>query len=106
MSLEISAREAAARLAAPSAPMLLDCRRPEEIPIARIAGAVHIPMDDLPRRLAELPHDREIIVHCHHGVRSLRVAAWLREQGFADVLSLAGGIEAWSRDVDPGVPLY
>lgn len=74
--------------------------------MARIAGAVCIPMDELPRRVGELPAEREIIVHCHHGIRSLRATMWLRDQGFAHVFSMAGGIEAWSREVDASVPQY
>ncbi len=106
MSLEISAKDAATRLTHSHPPLLLDCRRPDEVATARISGALHVPMDELPRRLNELPPEREIIVYCHHGARSLRVTHWLREQGFPRVVSMAGGIEAWSREVDPSVPLY
>lgn len=108
--LELSAADAARMLRdpPPSGVFLLDCRTPEEHAGARIAGAVLIPMQELPDRLAELePHrGRAIIVHCHHGMRSLRVTRWLRERGFPQVQSMAGGIEAWSTDVDPAVPRY
>jgi rhodanese-related sulfurtransferase len=106
---EISVTDTAARLADPAgAPLLLDCRTPDEHAIARIAGAVLIPMQELPDRVAELePHrDRPIIVHCHHGMRSLRVTTWLRGQGFPHVQSMQGGIDAWSAEVDPTVPTY
>jgi rhodanese-related sulfurtransferase len=85
---------------------LVDCRRPPELAAAKIAGALWIPMDETPARLEEfraLP--QPLVIHCHHGVRSLRVAAFLRENGIpAD--SLAAGIDQWSLAVDPGVPRY
>jgi adenylyltransferase/sulfurtransferase len=88
--------------------LLLDCRTPEEHATARIAGALLIPMQDLPVRVAEIEalRDKPVIVHCHHGVRSLRVTHWLRERGFPAVTSMQGGIDAWSTDVDPNVPKY
>ena len=88
--------------------LLLDCRTPEEHATARIQGAILIPMQELPGRLGEIQawRDGRIIVHCHHGMRSLRVARWLREQGFAQAQSMAGGIDAWSETVDPTVPRY
>lgn len=90
------------------APLLLDCRTPEEHVTARIEGAVLIPMQELPSRLGEIAawRDGRIIVHCHHGMRSLRVARWLREQGFAGAQSMAGGIDAWSESIDPTIPRY
>ena len=88
--------------------LLLDCRTPEEHATARIAGAVLIPMQELSARVDELAawRDKPIIVHCHHGVRSLRVAHWLRERGFSGARSMRGGIEAWSVEIDPSVPRY
>ncbi|MFN9131685.1 MAG: rhodanese-like domain-containing protein [Phycisphaerales bacterium] len=92
-------------------PLLLDCRRPEEFAVARIDGAVLIPMDAIESRLDELEdeqgsRDRPIIVHCHHGMRSMRVTAQLRAHGFANVHSMFGGIDLWSLDIDPRVPRY
>lgn len=92
-------------------PILLDVRRQDEWDRSRIAGAVHIPMGEIERRADELEADdgarsRPIIVHCHHGVRSLKVAGALRAMGFTDVRSMAGGIDLWSIDVDPSVPRY
>ena len=108
--LEISAAEAKRLLreSHPGEMLLLDCRTPDEHATARIAGAVLVPMQELPERIGELEpwRSRRIIVHCHHGVRSLRVTHWLRERGFAAVTSLRGGIDAWSTDVDPAVPRY
>jgi len=88
--------------------LLLDCREPDEHAITRIEGAVLIPMRAIPERLAELEARREerIVVHCHHGVRSLRVARFLRERGFTGAQSMAGGIEAWSLEIDPATPRY
>jgi len=88
--------------------LLLDCRTPEEHATARISGAVLIPMQELSARVDELAawRDKPIIVHCHHGVRSLRVAQWLRERGFSGARSMRGGIEAWSVEIDPSVPRY
>ena len=107
--LEISPLEAAAILAAPTEPcLLLDCRTPEEHATARIEGAVLLPMQEIAARVGELEawRGRTIVVHCHHGVRSLRVTQWLRERGFASATSLRGGINAWSAEVDPTVPVY
>ena len=108
LPLEITVRDAAAALRGPAAPFLLDCRTPEEHATARIAGAVLIPMQELPERVGELADHKAgpLIVHCHHGMRSLRVATWLRNQGFALAQSMQGGIDAWSDDVDPQVPKY
>lgn len=88
--------------------LLVDCRTVEEHATARIAGAVLIPMQELPTRFAEIEawRDRTVVVHCHHGVRSLRVVRWLRERGFARSRSLRGGIEAWAAEIDPSVPRY
>lgn len=107
---EIDPSEAAIVLADTSVQtcLLLDCRTPEEYATAKIDRARLIPMQELPERLTEIEawRSQRIIVHCHHGVRSLRVTNWLREQGFEQAQSLRGGIEAWSRDIDPSVPLY
>jgi rhodanese-related sulfurtransferase len=87
---------------------LLDCREPSEYETARIDGAKLIPMREIPGRLAELEplRNSRIVVHCHHGGRSLRVTHWLREQGFPNVQNMTGGIDAWSQIVDPKVPRY
>lgn len=108
--LEIDVHTAAAAIAETggSRPLLLDCRTAEESTLARIDGAVLIPMQEIPQRVGEIEshRDRLLIVHCHHGMRSLRVAGWLREQGFSRATSMAGGIEAWSIAIDPRVPRY
>ena len=86
---------------------LLDVREPSEWEKARIEGSKNIPMGDVPTRAhQELDPGDHIIVMCHHGVRSLTVTNWLRQQGFEKVQSMRGGIDGWARTVDPKVPLY
>jgi len=85
---------------------LLDVRQPVEHSIAHIDGALLVPLNELPSRVAELDAARPVVAFCHHGGRSLRAAQWLRAQGFSRVASLAGGIDAWSVEVDPEVPRY
>ena len=87
---------------------LLDCRVDKETAVAEIAGSVFIPMQELPERLEELDGylDRKLVVFCHAGVRSMKVALFLRERGFEDVWSMAGGIDLWSQAIDPAVPRY
>jgi rhodanese-related sulfurtransferase len=88
--------------------LLLDCREPSEVATAHITGATHIPMREIPARLAELEthRDSRVVVHCHHGGRSLRVTQFLRQQGFAQAQNMAGGIDAWSLEIDSSVPRY
>lgn len=86
---------------------LLDVREPWEIETAAIPGSMDIPMGDLPARAHnDLDPEAQIIVLCHHGARSLSVTAWLRSEGFSSAQSMAGGIDQWSREVDPAVPMY
>ena len=86
---------------------LLDVREPWEVNVAKIANSKHIAMGDIPARFnQELDPDTHIVVFCHHGVRSMNVTAWLRQQGFEKVQSLQGGIDRWARQVDPSVPVY
>ena len=86
---------------------LLDVREPWEWEASRLEGAKHIPMGDIPSRAhQELDPDAHIVVMCYHGVRSLSVANWLRQQGFEKAQSMRGGIDGWARTVDPKVPLY
>lgn len=85
---------------------LLDVRTDEEVFVAALPGAKHIPMQQLPMRLAELNPGAPVAVLCHHGVRSELAARFLEQNGFADVSNVAGGIDAWSMNVDPTVPRY
>jgi len=86
---------------------LIDVREPFEVQQAAIAGAELIPMRDVPKSLGALEDEENpIIVFCHHGMRSLQVVGWLREQGVDNCLSMAGGIDRWSLEIDPKVPRY
>jgi len=84
---------------------LLDVREPYEYQIAQIGGTL-IPQNDVPNRLAEIPRDREIVVHCRSGARSQRIAELLKQSGYTQVENLAGGILAWSDEIDPSVQKY
>jgi rhodanese-related sulfurtransferase len=94
------------RLAAGELPTILDVREPEEIQIVRFPGAVEIPMSEIPDRLSELDAGDEIIVLCHHGVRSAHVAGLPRQQGFRRVRNLAGGSTPGLLLVDPSLTRY
>lgn len=85
---------------------LIDVREPWEHAICALVGADLLPMAGLPQRLHELDPARPTVVLCHHGVRSFQVALWLERNGFTDVANLTGGIDAWARDVDPGLAVY
>lgn len=107
MEFEISPENVKAHLDNGEPVKLVDIREPWEYAAARIPGSVHIPMNDVPQRVeAELSQDEHVIVVCHHGVRSARVTSWLRERGFAKAQSMRGGIDLWSRVIDPTVPVY
>jgi adenylyltransferase/sulfurtransferase len=86
--------------------VLLDVREAGELALARLGGETHIPLAMLPLRVAELDRSRRTVVICHHGMRSAMAVRWLREHGFGKLHNLAGGIDAYSRDVDPAVPRY
>lgn len=108
LPLEIDCRSVKHKLDAGEPLFLLDCREAEEHAAANIASAKLLPMSEIVDRLRELEPHRElpIIVFCHVGGRSLRVAQWLREEGFPLAQSIAGGIDAWSQEIDPTVPQY
>ena len=105
---QISASDLAAWLAdsGRERPVLLDVREPWEYEKARIAGAQLVPMRDVPNRLDEIDQDKEVVAICHHGGRSAQVAVFLEKAGYTRVHNLVGGVDAWSRTVDPAVPLY
>lgn len=91
-------------------PVLLDVREPFEVALARVAPegceTVHIPMGVVPPRLSELDPNRPLACLCHHGGRSMQVALFLKARGFAQVVNVQGGIDAWAADVDSSVPRY
>lgn len=106
---EVSVRDVKARIDAGEAVRLVDVREPMEHAITHIEGAELIPMNTVPQRLQHLEGEAEdtmLIVLCHHGMRSLNVVNWLRNQGIENCQSMAGGIEAWSCEIDPKVPRY
>lgn len=105
--LEISAREAhALRQSNPEGTLIVDVREPYELAICRLAGAEHIPMRQIPERLAELPRDRHLLILCHAGARSMRVTEFLRARGLPSVTNIGGGISAWADEVDPTLARY
>ena len=105
---QISAPELAAWLAdaGREKPVLLDVREPWEYEKARIEGAQLVPMREVPSRLEEIDPDKDVVAICHHGGRSQQVAMFLEKAGFTRMHNLVGGVDAWSRTVDPTVPLY
>ena len=86
--------------------VLVDVREPRENALVRLPGSTLLPMGELHARLAELDPDAETVVYCHHGIRSAHVISHLATLGFQRLLNLRGGIDAWSREVDPGMPRY
>lgn len=107
MDYEIAAAELKTLRESGAEVVVLDVREPWEVQTAHIGGSKHIPMGDIPARFnQELDPEDHIVVICHHGVRSLNVTAWLRQQGFEKVQSLRGGIDRWAREVDRTVPVY
>jgi rhodanese-related sulfurtransferase len=107
MDLEISVDQLKQLLASTNPPLLLDVREPWEYETAHIEGSKLMPMGEIPGRAhQELDEDQPIAVLCHHGARSLSVANWLRQQGFEQAQSVAGGIDHWSMAIDGSVPRY
>jgi rhodanese-related sulfurtransferase len=104
--LEISAREVKERLDKGEKLLLVDVREPHEYELCHIEGAVLIPMGSIPENLQKLDTDEDVICFCHHGMRSLDVANWLRTRGVNSAKSMAGGIDRWSLEIDPSVPRY
>ena len=103
---EMTASELSRRLQENDPPLLLDVREPWEYDTARIEGARLVPMGEVPARLNEFDADREVVVVCHHGMRSARIAMLLEGAGLQRVYNLRGGVDAWAREVDASVPRY
>jgi rhodanese-related sulfurtransferase len=107
MDYEITPEDVKVKLERGDSFTLLDVREPWEFQAAHIEGAKLMPMGDVPSRAhQELDPEEEVVVLCHHGVRSMNVTVWLRQQGFEKAQSMRGGIDAWSRRVDGKVPVY
>lgn len=108
-TLEITPKDVATRLKSGERLVLLDVREPQEFAICRIEGSELVPMNTVPaelQRLEALADNADLIALCHHGVRSLQVAYWLRQQGVENCFSMSGGIDQWSLEIDPAVPRY
>lgn len=105
---QISAKELSAWLAdaARPRPVLLDVREPWEFETCKLADALLVPMATIPSRMQELDPEAETVVICHHGGRSMQVAAYLERHGFGKLHNLAGGMDAWARTVDPSMATY
>ena len=103
---ELTPRELAARLERGDALALIDVREPYEHRLAQIPGARLLPLRGIEQALPSLDHDSEVVLICHHGVRSMATAELLQARGFTRVWNLAGGIDRWSDEVDPSVPRY
>lgn len=104
--LQISVQEVNARIARGDKFLLVDVREPVEHNICRLPGATLIPLGSIPASLNMLLDADDVILYCHHGMRSLDAAVWLRQQGVESAKSMAGGIERWSTEIDSSVPRY
>src|SRR5438093_1157932 len=103
---QVSPSEVKRLLDAGRALVLLDVREPEEVALVRLENSVHIPMGEIPGRLHELDPDTDIVVYCHHGIRSANVVVFLAQRDFASVANLTGGIDEWALSADPRLPRY
>jgi len=108
LPLDVNVHEVKALIDAEADFLLLDCREQAEYDLVQIEGAKLLPMSTIQNRLPELVEHqhRHIIVHCHHGGRSQQVTEWLRAQDYNNVQNMAGGIDAWSVEIDPSKPRY
>ena len=105
--LEISVTEAKSlREQSPDGTVIIDVREPFELDICRVAGAVHIPMRQVPEQVDSLPRDKHLLILCHAGSRSRRVTEFLRARGLPAVSNITGGIDAWAVEVEPGMQRY
>jgi rhodanese-related sulfurtransferase len=86
--------------------LILDVREPWELAIAAIDGALNIPMQSIPAALNALPREQDLLIICHHGMRSMQVARFLELQGFNELFNITGGTDAWSRTADTALPRY
>ena len=109
LPLEISPREVKEKLDTGEKVHLVDVREPIEFSLSSIEGAEQVPLRTVPQVLPsiqERAREGSVVIFCHHGIRSLQVAAWLRQRGIANAQSMQGGIDLWSVAIDPGVPRY
>ena len=87
-------------------PLIIDVREPWEYQVCHLESSIHIPMRQVPAQLSQLDRDRDIVVLCHHGIRSLQVCRFLAQQGFGRLFNVTGGIDAWAQQVDPSMARY
>jgi rhodanese-related sulfurtransferase len=106
MAQQMTPTELKARLDRRDPLTVVDVREPWEVQICRLDNSLHIPMEEIPFRLDELNSDEEYVVVCHQGVRSAAICDWMERQGFMRVSNLAGGLDAWSRTIDPAMRRY
>lgn len=107
--LEVTVGDVRRAIDAGEGPLLVDCRRDDEVAIAKLDGAIHVPMERIEldaESIEEASAGRPIVVYCHHGVRSLTAMMQLREAGLKDVRSMRGGIDLWSVEIDPAITRY
>lgn len=106
--MQISVQDVHAKLQSGEPLLLLDVRNPEEYAICKLEGSQLIPLGELVGRVGEIEvgSQEPIIVYCHHGVRSLHATMFLKQSGFENVLSMTGGIDAWSMQIDPATKRY
>ncbi len=105
-NIEITPREVKDLLARDDKVLFVDIREPWEHQTTHIEGSVLIPLGQIPSNLARLENAEQLVLFCHHGIRSLDAAAWLRSQGVEGARSMSGGIDRWSTEIDPSVPRY
>ena len=105
-NIEVTPLEVKQRLDRGEKFLLVDVREPWEYETTRIEGSKLIPLGDIPTNLAVLEAAEDVVLYCHHGMRSMDAAAWLRTQGVEGARSMTGGIERWSTEIDPSVPRY
>lgn len=104
--IDVAVDDLAERLRRGDIVVVLDVREPWEVELCSLPDSLHIPLGQLPSAVAVLPQDRDIAVLCHHGMRSAHATRWLRAQGLDRVYNLAGGIDAWARQIDPTMKVY
>jgi rhodanese-related sulfurtransferase len=105
-NIEMTPREVKELLARDNKVLFVDVREQWEYEAAHIEGSVLIPLREIPGNLQRIENAEEVVIFCHHGMRSLDAAAWLRSQGVEDARSMAGGIDRWSVEIDPTIPRY
>lgn len=104
--IQIAPQELKQKIDQGASPLVIDVREPWEAQLCSIEGSKLVPLNALPANMALFADAEEIVIYCHHGMRSLNAAAWLRSQGIDGARSLTGGIERWSTEIDPRVPRY